>query len=541
MARPVTLIVGKGDADLVIGQALVQAKGEAARQKRAFDPALGSSFEACEPAWRAMREDLAQYVPYVIGHEPARHHRYWIDLIHKLLDGRLTVQGRVRRKLLLLAPPNSAKSSYCSLALPSWYLGRHPDHALMFFTSSDPMANQFGGAIKLTLWESQKHRFVFPDRVARPNPKRGWSGDGLYLHGVPTGSKDPSYRAMGWGASVVGGRANLIILDDVLDQEDSQSEIEQRKAKRYYDMTVETRLHPEGVVLAVMTRWHQNDLAAHFLERAGEDGDWVAVTLPMIAPDRKEDGPPDPIGRAPGELLWPERFGREDVERERRKGTATFNMVYQLDPTGLGGDLFKDEAWFRPLPADFTVRPQNGPSTRDRLFIFQAWDTNFSEKTTADYTVCMTFGLDTNTLDLYVLDVFRKQMTDVQIEEEMVRQVWTWKPKLVAVEDAAFRTAIIRQILTNVRQRVICNLQKITPYGDKPTRARLPAEHAERGKLYVDRRAPWYPAFASECLGFPNTTFDDHVDALSLGALMAQTLTMTRPSQRQRVVTAPDG
>jgi hypothetical protein len=37
----------------------------------------------------------------------------------------------VLRRLLIAAPPGSAKSTYASVLFPAWYLCRHPDHQII--------------------------------------------------------------------------------------------------------------------------------------------------------------------------------------------------------------------------------------------------------------------------------------------------------------------------------------------------------------------------------------------------------------------------
>src|SRR5262245_6043064 len=197
--------------------------------------------------WTEARERLGAYGWAVHGYRPADHHQEWIDRVSDLLG------GRSRRKLLIVAPPGHAKSTWLSLILPAWYLGRHPDESLLFLTSSDTMARQFGTTVRQTLAENERHRAAFPEGAGRPDPDRGWSTDGLYLRATPASAKDPAYRALGWGASVIGARAHGIILDDPLTQEQARSSVEQEKARRYHDLTVDARLHPGGWMLAVMT------------------------------------------------------------------------------------------------------------------------------------------------------------------------------------------------------------------------------------------------------------------------------------------------
>ncbi len=443
------------------------------------------------------------------GLRPARHHRIWIEKIQDLVAGR---SGK--RRLLILAPPGHAKSTWVSLIFPGWYLGNHPDHSILFFTSAKPMANQFDTAVTHTLGQNERHRLVFPDPRCRPDESLGWSSDGRYLAGVPDGVKDPSYRAIGYGSASIGSRAHGIILDDWLSQEDAQSETVQQKAKNYYDMTVDSRLHPDGWMLAITTIWHENDGGSYLKGKP----DWDVLHMPALKEPPEE---PYPWGRA----LWPERFSEQFLIDKRASITpAFFNCMYQGDPTGMGGDVFKSSKWFRPLPSDFDEPREDGRTFRQRLRIVQFWDTNFSEKETADYGACVTIGVDASN-QIYILHAFRERMTPAQTEDKAVELIQTLRPAVVGFEEPAFRQQVVRDMVARVRRRVMANVASVPVDKDKVTRALLPAGRAEAGMVYADRAAPWWPAFESECLGFPRKEHDDQVDALS-GAvsLVAQRL-----------------
>jgi hypothetical protein len=210
------------------------------------------------------RSRLGVYGHRIHGIRPAAHHEYWIEPLQELEQG-------LEERLLMLAPPGGAKSTWISLTFVPWYLGNHPDHSLMFFTSSDGMAFRFGTAVKDVL-ESEQHALIFPDPKCRPDMRRGWSSEmGMWLKGTPVG-KDPAIVFYGWGKKSIGSRANGIVLDDVLDQDDSGSDTIMTSARAYYDMTIEPRLKSntqQTWIAAIMTSWNERDMA-HFL--AGKKG-----------------------------------------------------------------------------------------------------------------------------------------------------------------------------------------------------------------------------------------------------------------------------
>lgn len=515
---PPLVSVSEAEATLIEQEILVRAAAKKKAVSKTYDPALGLTAEEAEETLAMMRTNIGMYGEYAFGWRPEPFHTYWNDAADDIIERRIP-----QNKLLIIAPPNSAKSSWNSIVRPCYYLGQHPDHNLIFLTSSDPMADGFGQTVRSTLEASTRHREVFPDPQARPFKARGWSSSGLYLRGTPFGSKDPAYKSVGFNATIMGARANGMILDDPMDQKNATSEAEQRRAKQYYDQTLVPRLQPDtGWMIAVMTRFHENDFASHLIRLSEESGDWVVIRTPMVAQEY------DPIGREPGSLLWPARFSPEWVASERRRmGTAEFNLVHQGDPTGIGGDVFKSESWFQPLPANFYS--QIFPNCK----IITGWDLAFSENKRACFTTSVTAAVDKD-FNMYILNVIRKRMTIVETETTMVKLIKLVKPLVVGIEESTFHAQLTRSLARRVLAQVMCNIQLVKPDSDKTARAMLPAARAEAGKLFVNKDAIWYAGFVGECLGFPLTRYKDQVDALSLTANLVERLSEMRGRDQVR-------
>ena len=423
--------------------------------------------------------------------QPAAHHRVWIDRVVDVVEGRAK-----KRRLLIIAPPGSAKSTWLSLIFPPWYLGNHPDHSILFFTSSDPMAMQFHRNVKATLEDNPRHLATFPNATCRPDEARGWSSEGLVLSGIPDNVKDPSYRAIGFGASAIGARAHGIILDDPLTQEQAQSETSQAAAKQYYDLTVDSRLHPDGWMIAIMTAWHEADLRAHL---ASKD-DWDVLVMPAIG------------YWGDGKALWPERFPIDFLRaKQNTLGAAMFSCVWLADPTALGGNVFKAANWFRPAPADFK------PIGR-----VQFWDLAFSSRDTADYTVAVTLDVD-RIGNLRVASVWRERVEESSLAQDMANHIALTKPHVVGVEEAAFKQRATADLVARLTliHRVAARVVPVPVTTDKVFRAQLPAARAQAGMLYVDADAPWRADFIQECMSFPKGANDDQVDALSGATVLA--------------------
>jgi hypothetical protein len=143
------------------------------------------------------------------------------------------------------------------------------------------------------------------------------------------------YFAAGVGGAIAGRRADLVVIDDpVRSREDADSELIRDKTWDWYKSDLYTRLKPGGRIVLIQTRWHEDDLAGRLLEDMAAGGDkWDVISLPALAESN------DPLGRRPGEPLWPEwenatnwpasaepldrATGRRSISSDPRPRTAT--------------------------------------------------------------------------------------------------------------------------------------------------------------------------------------------------------------------------
>jgi predicted phage terminase large subunit-like protein len=456
---------------------------------------------------RAARERPEVYARVAHGLVPAPHHRRWLEALREAVE---TPGGR----LLLVAPPGSAKSTVVSLVLALWYLGRWPDRAILAVTSSDSMAGQFHGVVELALRTNAARRAVFPEDEALPAPARGWSRDGLFLRGVPDGVKDPSYRCIGFGTKIVGTRSHLLLLDDPVDQATSLSAVEMLTVRRELDNVLLPRLHPEGSAIAITTRWAEEDVGAHLLAQG-----WRLVATPALGDYHwLTSGERDP---ETGEgSLWPARWSLEWLLAERRRlGGAQWSTVWMGDPVAVGAGVFGDASWFRPLPEHFLE--QIAPGAVRMTFV----DTAFSAGAAADYTVALTLAYDPRDPQrrTYLTGLFRKRITEDGLADALAEHLLQVRPHAVGVELPAFRQEAVGGLVLALRARLLGRLavdvQGLPVSTDKVVRARLPAARAEAGLLHVDKQLPLWPVAERELLGFPAAAHDDVVDALS-GAMV---------------------
>jgi len=500
------------------------------------------------------------YSRYVFGLAPRPHHLSWWGLLLGLMRESSVAPAGVRGaapppsgldplalreradagesepppagapRLYIVAPPGHAKSTLCSQVFPTWYLGHAPDQSILMLTSSSIMAHTYHDVVTTVLAESPRYRAAFPEDACRPDFKRGWSNDGLYLQGTPALQKEPAFRIAGWGASVLGARAHGIILDDALTQEESESALVTQRAWDHLQMTIENRLHPGGWLLGVGTRWTADDLIGR-ARRAG----WPVYRFPALGP--YPWGAAQPGDAEQNRALWPLRFDVAYLERERRRiGGARFATVWQGVPTGVGAGVFRSGEWFRPLPREYPVLARRHTTL---MYVDTAW----SERKTADYTASCTVGYDPEDAQrrLYFTGWWRHRVNEDGLAAALADHIVAMRPNLVGIEVPAFKQEATGQLVQAINQLLIgrhaCAVVAVPVSTDKVVRARPHAAKAEAGLAFYDRAHPLWPIVEAELLGFPGAAHDDLVDAGS-GAV---TMALFGPDVLLRGQTAPGG
>jgi len=57
----------------------------------------------------------------------AFHHELILDALDRMVKGKLQHKGKVVRRVMLMFPPGSAKSTYASVVFPPWFMGNNPE------------------------------------------------------------------------------------------------------------------------------------------------------------------------------------------------------------------------------------------------------------------------------------------------------------------------------------------------------------------------------------------------------------------------------
>ena len=441
-----------------------------------------------ELAARGLREFVRQAWPVV---EPATEFvsGWHLDAICEHLEA--VTRGQIHR-LLISVPPRHMKSLAVSVFWPCWEWITHPERRWLFCSYAAGLAIRDSVKCRRMV-ESPWYRRRWLDRfvlTSDQNEKSRFEND------------KAGYRiAIGVGGAATGEGGDRVVVDDPHNVREAESEIVRQSVLDWWDQVMSTRLNDpkRGAMVIVMQRVHENDLAGHVLQQGG----YEELKLPAEYEGSQQVtsiGWRDPRTE-PGELLWPERFGQEEVEAlKRTMGSYAAAGQLQQRPAPAAGGILKRHWW-----------KFYGEAPRPCSEVIQSWDCAFKDTRTSDFVVGQVWGR--HGADKYLLDQVRGRM-DCPATIQAVKRLSEKWPQTQAklVEDKANGPAVIATL-----KHEIVGLIAVNPEGGKEVRAHAVSPQIEAGNVYLPDPtiAPWIGGFLDECAAFPNGAYDDQVDAMS--------------------------
>jgi hypothetical protein len=322
------------------------------------------------------------------------------------------------RRCVLLIPPGFSKTS-CEILYALWLAGHNSGLRSMFVSKAQGQAMKPLAQIGAYITGSNRLKCVFPG--LRRSRREQWAQSKMSID-RPAGMRDATFVAAGTDSKQIPGmRLNLIVADDLLDEENTATEEQRKKLYEWFDNLVQPRLDPtevsESRLIVSNTAWHPKDLLHQLwgngwptLRMDVEGGVYFYNVDPgwdygrMLRPKMKgtSEGAefrlrahePDLSCTTP---LWPELFGREEIE-ERRRTThpLQFNRAYMSncrdDSTAAVKQAWIDECKRKARERGhhaFRSAPFGGGA--GKALTFTGVDLAFSKEDRSDDTCFFTF------------------------------------------------------------------------------------------------------------------------------------------------------
>jgi len=420
--------------------------------------------------------DFAKYVwPSAIL---SGHHERMAEAFDRIANGTL-------KRLIINMPPRHTKSEFASYLLPAFIMGRKPTTKIIQATHTGELAVRFGRKVR-DLMSAETYRELFSQVFLKQDSKAA---------GRWETSEGGEYFAVGVGGAMTGRGADLLIIDDPHSEQDAASELALENAWDWYSSGPRSRLQPGGAVVIVMTRWGTKDLTARLIKsQVSHKADrWEVIEFPAILPS--------------GNPLWPSFWKLEELLGVKASlSPQKWNAMYQQQPTNDEGAILKRE-WWQLWEHDYTPKID---------YIIQSYDTAYSKKETADFSVITTWGVFYPQEDggpaIILLDMQKGRWDFPELKRRAKEQYDEWKPDNVLIEAKATGVPLQQEL-----RRIGIPVTMYTPGGrrsgqDKISRANAVAPLFESGMVWAPD-TDWAMELIEECAAFPNGDNDDLVDS----------------------------
>lgn len=417
--------------------------------------------------------------------------------IVRLQDTLELVQAGVLKRVIIIMPPRHGKSETATIRFPVDCLAEDPSMRIIIGAYNTTLATKFSR--KARRIAEQEGLTLSVDRSAADD----WETD-----------EGGGVRAVGVGSGVTGHGGNGIIVDDpVKSREEAESDVYRDKVWEWFTDDLYTRLEPNAWMLVIATRWHHDDLIGRILASETKDA-WTVIRFPAIAEDD------DPLGRAEGEALNPDRYTREYLlDTKLVMGDYGFEALYQGNPNPRSGNMFPRACakFITAIPAGVEIK------------WIRYWDKAATEGG-GKRTAGVLMGYVTSTKRVIVAHVTKGQwgaderdkiMSGIAAGERHVRVRVEQEPGSGGKESAQITTK------TLIGSSVL-DPDRVT--GKKEDRAEPLSSQWKAGN--VDLLEPslgsenWIKEYLDELEQFPNGKYSDQTDASS-GAFNTLMLTPT--------------
>ena len=442
-----------------------------------------------ELAKRSLSEFIRQAWHVVEPGQPYCH-GWHIDAMAEHLEA--VTSGQITR-LLINVPPGMMKSLEVGVFWPSWEWGAKQLPHYRYIGASHSQSLAIRDNLKM-------RRLITSDwyqsRYGKSVTLMGDQNAKIKFENTATG-----FREAVAAGSITGSRGDRVLIDDPLSVEDAHSEVILKTREEWFLEAVPTRLNNpiSSAIVVVMQRLDERDTSGLIL--AKELG-YDHLMLPMeFEPHRKcktSIGFTDPRTEE-GELLFPLRFPREVVERDKKvMGIYAAAGQFQQRPAPADGGIIKLE-WF--TDKYYTDLPPIE-------YYVQSWDTAFKTGKENDYSVCTVWAIAK--AGIYLVDRYKAKIEFPELKRMLITLANQHPSHSILVEDKASGQSLIQEMQRDTRLPI----RPIKIDTDKLSRVHAVTTTLQYN-VYLPANAPWLRDYIDNLLVFPNGAHDDDVDSTS--------------------------
>jgi hypothetical protein len=272
----------------------------------------------------APRYGLIGFTKYRLPtYRPSKVHHHIAEQLERVERGEID-------RLMLCVAPRHGKSELASRSFPAWCLGRDPSRKFIAASASADLARDVGRDVR-NIIASETYGLIYPNVSLEPDSKSA---------GRWATAQGGQWYSIGAGGDILGRGGDVITIDDPYgSMAAAQSSVVRESVWRWYQGTIYNRLEPNGAIVVIASRLHEDDLQGRLIAkmRSGDSDvdQWTIVELPAIAEDN------DSMGREVSEALWPERFPLPALRRiQANMFGRDWSALYMQKPVPEAGEFF---------------------------------------------------------------------------------------------------------------------------------------------------------------------------------------------------------
>ncbi len=427
------------------------------------------------------------------------HHEFYYDVLSNEIiqkdDGLFykNDSGKYNQEVVMISPRFHAKSQCITINYPIWEIYRNPNVRIIIVSANEDIAVSFNRAIINNLENNQEmindFGFLVPEY-----PKR-WGEKALIVK-RDSMEKDPTVAAIGLMGKMISKRADIIIIDDLIDLESSRTERMRKKTLEWFENVLFPILEDNGRIIIAGTSWYKGDVYDSLLENPEFD---VRIKLKALLYHEKylrsfRTGIDSKDGRAKGSgeirylpyelhefpqaikvqdifseevikkynlytnlkggVLWPQKWSFEKLMLKKSKmSNSSWMRQYMNEPMSEEEKLFKEKdlqlalkkGGGKGLVASWDNTTLEPEPTYGHLTIAIGVDLAISKKKTSDKTAIAVWGLN-DRRERILLYVDSGRWSPDETKQKIIDLYHAFHPVKIRVENVAFQDMLRQEL-----------------------------------------------------------------------------------------------
>ena len=493
---------------------------------------------------RPRRYELIAFAEEFLAHHLTNKPSLFHEWYRKLLA---TFHERREQKQSIIAPRDSAKSTWGTLIYVLYCLLYGLESYIILISDTGPQAKKFLAAIKTELEHNEKLKAAFPTLTGQ-GPV--WQSAAIEL------SNGVRVECMGKGSKIRGAkhrqyRPTLIVLDDPQNLEDTYSEDQLTKDFEWLNSDVLKAGGPNCNYLVVGTALHINCIVCKLEQTPGWQhkkfksliaeplntglwNEWRELLKRHSDPDR------DIKARAfylrneqkmleGAEVLWSDRYPLYALMMKKfSEGSHAFAREHQGEPLPPEAGRFLS-SWFpsyRDIGDAFVLGKgyfgKDDLVLKDELYITVWVDPANRPKKSSKFTVFAAVALSADRRS-FVLDVKREKLDLTQTIPQLDAFCARYRPQYVGFESNGFQMALVNECRSGSYKN-IPQVKEVDPKGKSKLARAIPyIIKAEQGRVLLPEGASWRDDFLLEHDRFTgDDKYDVYTDQIDVMAYHVQ-------------------